>query len=315
LTKILEVLQEHAVAVTPESNIAEGGREAMRRYFVQLLEHEVGSKLGNDIEDIHQMRVATRRIRTLFSLLAPYYKRRAVSEYRRDLKKLARRLGKVRDLDVQIADLQKYIREQDSNSERYNEILHFLLERRTKAHQQLVAFLEDKQYRQLRRKFARFLQDTGKGASKFDQTTPSQIRHVLPVLIHQHLAAVRAFDAVIDSEDPPFHELRIECKRLRYILEAFAEMLGASANPFLAELKRLQDELGAMQDIDVTVAFLADIFNKTPLDSEKDLAVQDYIAYRKQKAGEHQETFRKLWKKFNGRTVQQQLSDALLVLR
>ena len=315
MTKFYKTLKDYNPSLTSESSIAEGGREAMRRAFIQLLAHEAGGDKGNDIEDIHQMRVATRRIRTLFDLLSAYYKRSVVADYEKYLKKLADRLGNVRDLDVQIRDLQNYLDEQKIDNSESKRILQALGERRRKTHRKLTKFLRDKNYKKFRRTFSQFLQSQGKGEKSLDPMQAYQIRHVLPVIIQQHLAAVRAFDALINQDNPPFHELRIECKQLRYVLEAFEDMLGSTAGGFLDELKQMQDQLGAMQDVDVATALFDDVFDLAKSDKLGNETLQDYLAYRAKGQQQLEAEFDDLWKEFTSRKVQQRLAEALLVLR
>ena len=80
-------------------------KPAARLLAVQLnrmKRHEAGSRTGEDIESVHQMRVAIRRMRSLFRLVGAYYKPKTVDKYSRDLRRIARALGNIRDLDVLI---------------------------------------------------------------------------------------------------------------------------------------------------------------------------------------------------------------------
>ena len=74
---------------------------------------------------------------------------------------------------------------------------------------------------------------------------PHELRHVLPPLLHQRLASVRAYDSVLPAaDDRRLHALRVECKRLRYAIEFFAPVLGSSAASFLPLIQAMQDTLG-----------------------------------------------------------------------
>lgn len=105
----LENLKAHLRAIEPNDTMTEAGRKALLADFVAMLDHEAGSRSGEDSEDVHDMRVATRRMRSGFRLLEDYFKPKAIYPFQRRLRKVARALGAVRDLDVMSADLRKYI--------------------------------------------------------------------------------------------------------------------------------------------------------------------------------------------------------------
>ena len=82
-----------------------------------------------------------------------------------------------------------------------------------------------------------------------------------------------------DTPDERVHELRILCKKLRYLLEFFAPLYPASAvKPVLKPLKRLQDNLGLFNDYSVQQAFLLDFLDRhEPLGHKRDLALAQSI--------------------------------------
>src|SRR5262245_29152747 len=95
-------LETHRAAVSPTDTMGEAGRKVLLTEFIHVLQHEAGSRSGEDIEDVHDMRVAIRRMRSAFQLFKPYYKAKDVRPYRRGLRRIGWALGDVRDLDVLI---------------------------------------------------------------------------------------------------------------------------------------------------------------------------------------------------------------------
>jgi CHAD domain len=81
-------------------------------------------------------------------------------------------------------------------------------------------------------------------------------RRILAVRIGE----IWAYDGVV--MDPAnvreLHDMRIACKRLRYLLEIFACAFTTDLDPFLDEVKGLQDLLGEIHDRDVQVPMLED---------------------------------------------------------
>ena len=95
---------------------------------------------------------------------------------------------------------------------------------------------------------------------------PHQLRHVLPILLHERLARVRAYDTVLPaSDDAILHALRVEFKQLRYALEFFQPLLGNSNQSFLREAKEMQDILGRINDIAVFSDYMSGLKKLTPV--------------------------------------------------
>lgn len=316
---LVETLRAQIVPVDPEDTMAEAGRKILLADFVQMLEHEAGSRIGEDIEHVHQMRVATRRMRSAFRLLEAYYKPGAIQPYIQGLRQIARRLGKIRDLDVMIDDLQQYQAKQPPEHEHvFDSIIERLDKRRRRARKKFVRFLDSPDYQTFVEQYARFLTKVGKGARSQDAdgVVPYQVRHVLPTIIHQHLADVRAYDTVIDNRDQlTLHALRIEFKRLRYAITYFTDVLGTSARNYISEIKKMQDYLGRLNDAYVAVHRLQALLNEDKLTDEQIALIQSYIEQLEAEQQRRITDFPEVWQQFNKRNIQAKLSNALLVLR
>lgn len=99
-------------------------------------------------------------------------------------------------------------------------------------------------------------------------------RRILAVRIDE----VYAYDGLI--ADPAniteLHDMRIACKRLRYLLEIFSVGFDADLNPFIDEVKALQDVLGDIHDRDVQIPMLADHLEW--LDEREHMAMRRAVA-------------------------------------
>src|SRR5918998_690738 len=96
----------------------------LRQHFAVMLAHEPGVRLGDDPEELHDMRVATRRLRAALKLYADVLHKRA-EQYERDLRFVANALGEVRDLDVH---LERLGQEESRNGELLEEVVKLLEE-------------------------------------------------------------------------------------------------------------------------------------------------------------------------------------------
>jgi len=303
-------------SILAEDAMAEAGRKIFAVQLDKMLAHEDGSRTGDDIESVHQMRVATRRMRSLFKLIGDdAYKSKRVKKSSRGLRAIARALGEVRDLDVLIVDLEDFHQTLPDHEQAILEsIIAIIGKRRSKYREKLNDHFDSKSYRKFVSKFANFTLKRGKDATAVDSDEiPHQVRHVLPVLLYQRLCAVRAYDTVLNNaEDETLHSLRVEFKQLRYAVKFFKPVLGASASKFIKEIKAMQDLLGRMNDIVVFTEYMNSIKKLSP---EQETVVEHYTTVRENELDALRETFDDQWQSFNTRTTQRQLSDALLVLR
>jgi CHAD domain-containing protein len=153
----------------------------------------------------------------------------------------------------------------------------------------------------------------GDGAKSLtaDEVLPSQVRHILPAIIYSRMAAVRAYETVVDAADAPiFHALRIELKRLRYTVTLFQDVLGPQIAEFIEEVKTLQDCLGHMNDVATARARLSSLLENNPVE-----VLTLYMKNLEKKETASKDSFLEFWANFNARRVQQKLATALLALR
>jgi CHAD domain-containing protein len=295
--------------------MAEAGRKIFAQQVRHMKNHEAGSRTGEDIESVHQMRVAIRRMRSLFNLIDAHYRPKTVAKYERGLRDIARALGVIRDLDVLILDLQEFQASLPPESQRaMAQVVSTLDDRRSACRIRLNQLFDSKRYARFLRQFQRLSKRSGQGARRVKKDeTPHQARHVLPLLLHERLARVKAYDSVLPaSEDAILHALRVEYKQLRYALEFFQPILGSSARRFLQQAKKMQDILGRINDIAVFSDYISRLDDLTP---EQGAVLESYVAVRNAELLGLREQFYEAWIRFNNRATQRQFSDALLVLR
>ena len=307
--------QAEKPAMLVNDHVAEASRKVFLGQLLRMKAQEAGSRTGEDIESVHKMRVAVRRMRSLLRLVSNYHRSKTVANIEKRLRQIARALGAIRDLDVLILDLQQFSATLPSDAQKQaNALISRLERRRAKRRKRLNTFFDSKGYERSLRQLERFAENTSKRERRPKRRhEPHELRHVLPSLLHQCLASVRAYDTVLPaSDDKRLHALRVECKRLRYALEFFAPVLGSSVGEFLALTTSMQDSLGRINDIAVFVSRLQGLGKLSP---EQEALVEDYIASRNNELIRLRATFYEQWNRFNTRAVQRKFSDAILVLR
>ena len=166
----------------------------------------------------------------------------------------------MRDLDVFMLKTQAYI---ESLPEEARSGLDPLVEawktERERAREELLAYLDCDRYERFKEKFEAFLRTPGAGVGRTTgpdgEPAPTRVGDVLPGVLFDRLALVKAYDGPISRPDAPlsvFHQLRITSKGLRYTLEFFHEVLGGDSKPLIDRMKQVQDHLGDLQDAVVT---------------------------------------------------------------
>jgi CHAD domain-containing protein len=291
-----------------------------------MLLHEDGTLLGEDIEELHDMRVATRRMRAAFDVFGGAFAPKALKRHLRGLRLTGRTLGRVRDLDVFIDKARRY---QKGLPETHQNDLEPLLEAwaqdREAARQEMITYLRRGRYQSFKEKFYSFLAAPGVGALPRLETTPMPylVREAAPVLIYNRLASVRAFDAVLEQATlDQFHALRIEFKKLRYTLEYFREVLGDDAKAIISEIKGLQDHLGDLNDARVAADILRDFLPRwDTIQAVRPVAerrgpepILDYLASRYAERQRLMLSFRDAWQRFNRPELREKLARAIAVL-
>jgi CHAD domain-containing protein len=325
-------LESQVQSVSPQDTMAEAGRKVLLADFIKMLKHEAGARTGDDLEDVHDMRVATRRMRSALRLFESYFKPKWIDAYSRRLRKIARALGVVRDLDVLIQSVEQYgallelpkrashkklsdeeKAERDAAKTLADEqqtalatALESLKTRRDEARADLIDVLDSKSYRRFAQEFGEFLTTAGQGVAK-DAGYPVGL--VLPNVIYEQLMAVRIHDHEVEAHTPEtLHALRVEFKRLRYTVSFFDAVLGKEIDEFIDELKKIQDHLGRLNDVVVAQAALSDTLSET---NETPAALQVYLEKLAAEQAELQEGFVEVWKRFNTKSVQKKLALAI----
>lgn len=251
----------------PTMTMADGCRLILRRQLAQILLNESGVRRDDDMEFVHDMRVAVRRARTALRLFGDHFRAKTLHKLRIPLRTTGRYLGAVRDLDVALARLAATDAADEANTGgEDSEIAAAWRRQRQHAFNELLGWLDSAEYSKFVTKFARFCATAGKG-NRTLSNQPGQpaeryeVRHVVPLELATRFANVRAFEVQLEAgREPPLpalHQLRITCKELRYLLEFCEHLLGQPGVQLIAALKQLQTSLGDLNDAAVMQAKLA----------------------------------------------------------
>jgi CHAD domain-containing protein len=272
--------------------------------FEAVLAEELRAWEGEDPEGVHQMRVATRRLRgalRAFKFILPV---RNAGFLNREFRWLAGVLGQVRDLDVYQANLKRYAAEiPDAEAANLNDYREHLQERWVEARKRLLACLASQRYRKVKERFARFI-ERGPSRATLRRFRTLTIADASRQLIEKRYERVlrRGRRIAPDSPDESFHALRIQCKRLRYLFEFFSLCYGKLFRPYVKRLKKLQDALGEIQDVHVASDELLRYAEQVQLRNSNRgqlIALGQLISGQRRQAAAKREDFFEVWKRFD----------------
>ncbi len=304
--------------VRREDSMPEVAKKILVVHFRRMEANEKGTRKGEDIEKLHDMRVAVRRMRTAARIFGRFLDPDEFQPHVREMRALGRALGPVRDLDVTMAHARRF-RETLALRERLDldTLLADWQRDRSRLREHLLEHLDTAAYQRFRRGFPGFLEDASAGVRspvrKNGSVRPALLSHEGPVLLYERLAAVRAYEGWVDGDDVPlrrYHRLRIEVKRLRYTLEFLADVVGPEAEPLIASYKAVQDHLGEMREAWMTADRLErDYVPRTaarPKGAEHP-GIAAYLAARRADCSELRTGFPGVWAGVDNREVHRRI--------
>lgn len=218
---------------------------ALGEQYRRLLAHDPGTRLGSDAEDLHQLRVATRRLRAFLRAGRPLLDVAWAEDLRAELGWLGRALGPARDLDVLIDRLAADIAALDAEAAGAGGLLVALEAERIAARQAVVEALSSDRYLALLDR----LEHASDPALSGENVTLASIALAEQRRAHKTLKKLDG-----DSADDELHAARIRVKRARYAAELAAHELGKAGSSYVDAAKELQEVLGDHQDAAIAEA-------------------------------------------------------------
>jgi CHAD domain-containing protein len=266
LPRVLAVVDRKPPAAVPPLTLEPSMRAdvalvaILRRNFDAMRRNVQGVLEDLDSEFLHDFRVAVRRTRSALGQLKRVLPPEQIGGFRGEFKWLGDITGPTRDLDVYLLELPRYRAALPEALRRdLDPLERFLAERQREEHARLAQGLRSKRYERLTREWEVFLD-----RPRVDQASapdgPREVRLVASRRIaraHRRVMAIGG-DAGADADAQLLHRLRIECKKLRYLLEFFSSLYPRDEiGPFVRKLKKLQDTLGTFNDLDTQRQSLA----------------------------------------------------------
>jgi CHAD domain-containing protein len=237
------------------------GAEAMRQRLPALIEQIPHVRTADDIEGVHQMRVASRRLRAAFALFAECLPAKRAATWEAAIRRITKSLGAARDTDVQFEWLTGFLAGASDPAWRpgINRLLLRLYQKRQELQRKVLKALD-------RLEASRTLDELGSvlheqvvqaRLQQVDAHAPDVYRRAAEA-IELRLAEFLAYDVFVHQPERAVehHQMRIAAKHLRYTLEIFDELYEDGLKKPIKTAKQIQEMLGDVHDCDVWCAFV-----------------------------------------------------------
>jgi CHAD domain-containing protein len=252
-----------------ESMPAEQAVRTMGLTLLRLAQEQQQGLLGDiDTEFLHQYRVYLRKLRSLITLLKSCLAPTCQTALKKQLSTIFTPTSRLRDLDVFLLDRHRYeAMLPEEFLEGLNKLFNHISRERQQCQKALTRLLKTKAYQDL------VYQDKVKSVAALLSQAPDfdSEESQLPIkdiarqrIVSRYRKVCRRGKGMDDNtSDAEVHQLRIDCKKLRYLLEFFAELFPKKTlKPLLKQLKSLQDILGQFNDYSVQQKFLSTLAAK-----------------------------------------------------
>ena len=223
----------------------------LERRLTALHEH-LPAALGGDVTGVHQARVASRRLREALPVFAALEGGKVVKRALASIRVVTQALGPVRELDVALGHLADHVAAHPDEAAQGAVVRRWLEHARSQRRDEMLAALDEATTATLWKRVDRL-----GGLVTPEAIADPQWRFVLARRTRRRAQVLeREIEAAGIVYGPgPLHLVRIATKKLRYAIELAGELrLGATATALRA-LKRQQELLGTIHDLEVLTGF------------------------------------------------------------
>ena len=221
---------------------------------------EKATRSGKDIEALHDMRVASRRVREAMRIFEPCYETKTFRKHYRGVRRVTRTLGAVRNFDVCIdffSKFRKRLEEPDAK-----EAAAYLLKQKKKARRQarkrMLRKLDKLDLKGMKKPLRAFLSDPVRGAEGEDPDMVTRAQ----VIVEDRLDDLFGYREAIEEESDvdALHQMRIATKRLRYAMETlYIVFKDKEFDELYDTVRGMQELLGDIHDLDVFVDMVGEV--------------------------------------------------------
>jgi CHAD domain-containing protein len=255
------------VQLDPAMRSDQAAKVVLRVLFDVMRINEAIFEKDLDTEVLHDFRVAVRRTRSALAQIKNVFPTRTTDRFKKNFAYVGKSSNVLRDLDV-------YLLNQDAYKamlpavlrDDINPLFTHLRQKRAKAFQQVMRGRKSKKYGKIMKDWETFLNKPPPDSATASNAALPVIDLACQRIYKNYRGVVKTGSKILaNTEDEMLHVLRIECKKLRYLMEFFAGLFPRKKIKALIEqLKNLQDNLGRFNDLRVQQEYLLNITAELP---------------------------------------------------
>lgn len=233
--------------LVPDQALSHAAAAILGVKLPEVLHYEKPARAG-DVDGIHDMRVAAKRLREAVRVLKPALPEGARETLLKQVERLNDSLGQVRDRDV-IGEAFATIRQRDPRATPLDGLCAHLAAEREAYHRELLAFLKKLQASGFASFYAAVMQEMAELPPEGQPTIMAFAREAVGARLADVVANWEAARRPWESE--AFHRQRIRVKKLKYAIEPFTTLLPEDLVPIYGQIADLQELMGLVHDCDV----------------------------------------------------------------
>lgn len=257
----------------PHMRADEAAKVILRFLLAVMKRNEEGIKQDIDTEFLHDFRVAVRRTRSALSQIKGVFPAETTLRYKQDFSYIGKFSNNLRDLDVYLLAEDSYkAMLTDPLQQDIDPLFDYLRQKRTSALKRVTRDLNSKKYIHILQDWEAFLNTPTTNLETAPKAKVPIIELAQDRIYKKYRRIIkRGRKILVNTEDEQLHALRIECKKLRYLMEFFESLFPPKKiAKLIKQVKKLQNNLGDFNDLCVQEEYLLRIANEIPLpDSEK----------------------------------------------
>jgi CHAD domain-containing protein len=232
------------------------GAEVIQRYLSAFRKEYPGvMRSSNDIEYVHRMRVASRRLNIALGIFHDCFPDRRMKTWQKEVRQATRILGQARDLDIQTACVKGFLKGLSEPAKRpgVRRLLLRVIQKRQRLQKKLLSILDELDRHQTLMAIDLKSRELEKGKRHQSETGSVKLYSFASHAIIPALGKFLSYDPYVEQVDAvkELHAMRLAAKRLRYTLECFAPIYKGGLEEVTSNLRKIQENLGIIHDCDI----------------------------------------------------------------
>ncbi len=237
------------------------GLQALQERLPPLAKEVEGVRAAEDIECVHRMRVASRRMRNALALFGEDLPRKHYDAWRGEMRRITQALGAARDTDVQIVWVQNFLKHIADETQRVGveRLLLRLRQQRARLQDKVGQALDRLEDKRIFDDMDETLHELLVYARVYEvETLPTDLYRRANEAIRLRLEEFLTYEPHVayPERSAELHQMRIAAKHLRYTLEVFEPLYDRALRKPIKIVKEIQELLGEVHDCDVWIGYV-----------------------------------------------------------